>query len=197
MPEQAPEEIEAFEETQGVGAAWGAEENRAVVRVFDPDGALVVTNRFPDTARRPSITKYPAEKTGTYIVVLRSEGADADEGGTYKITVGVKVAKANRLFEGIAASGVVSFPASRGGTVSGTLSGNVIPPLLLVPQGELPAFLEITTRGTVHTLTPALLNGATGAWEIRFAQVGPVPYRLKIKPARRFPVLEEIDLAGP
>lgn len=39
MPEMTEEEISAFEETHGVGAAWDDEENRAVVRVFDPDGA--------------------------------------------------------------------------------------------------------------------------------------------------------------
>lgn len=38
MPAMSPEEIEALEETHGVGAAWGDEENRAVVRVFDPEG---------------------------------------------------------------------------------------------------------------------------------------------------------------
>lgn len=43
MPEKTPEEIAAFEQTHGVGAAWGDEENRAVVRVFDPDGANLRT----------------------------------------------------------------------------------------------------------------------------------------------------------
>jgi glucose/arabinose dehydrogenase len=38
MPEKSPGEIEAFEQTHGVGAAWGEEENRAVVRTFAPDG---------------------------------------------------------------------------------------------------------------------------------------------------------------
>jgi glucose/arabinose dehydrogenase len=38
MPEKTPEEIRAYEETHGLGAAWGEEENRAVVRVFDPEG---------------------------------------------------------------------------------------------------------------------------------------------------------------
>jgi glucose/arabinose dehydrogenase len=38
MPEKTQEEIEAWEETHRRGAAWGAEENRAVVRVFEPDG---------------------------------------------------------------------------------------------------------------------------------------------------------------
>jgi glucose/arabinose dehydrogenase len=38
MPEMAEGEIAAHEETHGVGAAWGDEENRAVVRVFDADG---------------------------------------------------------------------------------------------------------------------------------------------------------------
>lgn len=38
MPEKTPEEIKAHEKTHGLGAAWGEEENRAVVRVFDPDG---------------------------------------------------------------------------------------------------------------------------------------------------------------
>ena len=38
MPEKSPEEVKAYEETHGLGAAWGDEENRAVVRVFDPEG---------------------------------------------------------------------------------------------------------------------------------------------------------------
>lgn len=38
MPQKTSEEIKANEETHGIGAAWGAEENRAVVRVFDPEG---------------------------------------------------------------------------------------------------------------------------------------------------------------
>ena len=38
MPEMTAEEIRQFEATHGRGAAWGEEENRAVVRVFDPDG---------------------------------------------------------------------------------------------------------------------------------------------------------------
>jgi glucose/arabinose dehydrogenase len=38
MPEKTPEEIQAWEDEHGRGAAWGAEEDRAVVRVFDPEG---------------------------------------------------------------------------------------------------------------------------------------------------------------
>ena len=38
MPDEPPQDIAAFEESHGVGAAWGDEENRAVVRVFDADG---------------------------------------------------------------------------------------------------------------------------------------------------------------
>ncbi len=38
MPAMTPEQIREFEKTHGRGAAWGEEENRAVVRVFDPDG---------------------------------------------------------------------------------------------------------------------------------------------------------------
>jgi glucose/arabinose dehydrogenase len=41
MPEKAPEDIRQYEATHGVGAAWGEEENRAVVRVFDPEGKQV------------------------------------------------------------------------------------------------------------------------------------------------------------
>ncbi|MGO4572696.1 PQQ-dependent sugar dehydrogenase [Microvirga sp. 2TAF3] len=41
MPTKTPEEIRAYEKTHGVGAAWGDEENRAVVRVFDPEGESV------------------------------------------------------------------------------------------------------------------------------------------------------------
>ena len=38
MPDMTPEAIRKHESTHGRGAAWGDEENRAVVRVFDPDG---------------------------------------------------------------------------------------------------------------------------------------------------------------
>lgn len=38
MPEMTPAQIREYESTHGRGAAWGDEENRAVVRVFDPDG---------------------------------------------------------------------------------------------------------------------------------------------------------------
>lgn len=41
MPDMAPEKIREFEKTHGRGAAWGDEENRAAVRVFDPEGKKV------------------------------------------------------------------------------------------------------------------------------------------------------------
>lgn len=41
MPKKTKDEIKAFEKTHGLGVAWGDEENRAVVRVFDPEGENV------------------------------------------------------------------------------------------------------------------------------------------------------------
>ena len=41
MPDMTPEKIRQHEKTHGRGAAWGEEENRAVVRVFDPEGENV------------------------------------------------------------------------------------------------------------------------------------------------------------
>src|SRR6185436_6715222 len=41
MPAKTPQEVKAWEATHGVGAAWGDEENRAVVRVFDAEGKQV------------------------------------------------------------------------------------------------------------------------------------------------------------
>lgn len=41
MPEKTPAEIAAFEATHGLGAAWAEEENRAVVRIFNPKGTSV------------------------------------------------------------------------------------------------------------------------------------------------------------
>jgi len=41
MPEMSPEKIREFEQQHGRGAAWGEEQNRAVVRVFDPEGKSV------------------------------------------------------------------------------------------------------------------------------------------------------------
>lgn len=39
MPDEPPEDIAAWEQAHGTGAAWGDEENRAVVRVMNPDGS--------------------------------------------------------------------------------------------------------------------------------------------------------------
>ena len=39
MPTKSEEDVKSHESTHGVGAAWGDEENRAVVRVFNPDGS--------------------------------------------------------------------------------------------------------------------------------------------------------------
>jgi len=41
MPKMTPAQIQEFEATHGRGAAWGEEENRAVVRVFDPQGKTI------------------------------------------------------------------------------------------------------------------------------------------------------------
>jgi glucose/arabinose dehydrogenase len=41
MPDMTPERIKQHEKTHGLGAAWGGEENRAAVRVFDPEGKNV------------------------------------------------------------------------------------------------------------------------------------------------------------
>jgi glucose/arabinose dehydrogenase len=41
MPDMALDKIREHEKTHGRGAAWGEEENRAVVGVFDPDGKNV------------------------------------------------------------------------------------------------------------------------------------------------------------
>jgi glucose/arabinose dehydrogenase len=41
MPTRTEEQVRQFESTHGRGAAWGEEENRAVVRVFDPVGREV------------------------------------------------------------------------------------------------------------------------------------------------------------
>ena len=36
-----PEEIRQYEQTHGRGASWGEEEDRGVVRAFDPEGKTV------------------------------------------------------------------------------------------------------------------------------------------------------------
>jgi hypothetical protein len=41
MPDMTPEKILSYEKTHGRGASWGKEEDRAVVRVFDPDGKTI------------------------------------------------------------------------------------------------------------------------------------------------------------
>jgi glucose/arabinose dehydrogenase len=43
MPDKSPQEVQAFEKSHGLGAAWGEEENRAVVRVLDPESKAVRT----------------------------------------------------------------------------------------------------------------------------------------------------------
>lgn len=41
MPKKTAQQIQVYEGAHGLGAAWGDEENRAVVRVFDPEGRNV------------------------------------------------------------------------------------------------------------------------------------------------------------
>jgi glucose/arabinose dehydrogenase len=41
MPDWSPDQIREFERTHGRGATWGPEEDRAVVRVFDPEGKRI------------------------------------------------------------------------------------------------------------------------------------------------------------
>jgi glucose/arabinose dehydrogenase len=41
MPDMTAENIRQHEKTHGRGAAWGKEQNRAVVRVFDPEGKSI------------------------------------------------------------------------------------------------------------------------------------------------------------
>ena len=41
MADMTPEKIQEHEKTDGRGAAWGKEKNRAVVQVFDPEGKTV------------------------------------------------------------------------------------------------------------------------------------------------------------
>jgi glucose/arabinose dehydrogenase len=41
MPDMTPDDIQRHEKSHGRGAAWGEEENRAVVRVFDPEGKAI------------------------------------------------------------------------------------------------------------------------------------------------------------
>lgn len=41
MPTKTPAEVTAWEATHGLGAAWADEENRAVVRIFDPKGTTI------------------------------------------------------------------------------------------------------------------------------------------------------------
>ena len=41
MPDMAPDDIRRHQQARGRGAAWGGEDNRAVVRVFDPEGGNI------------------------------------------------------------------------------------------------------------------------------------------------------------
>lgn len=41
MPDMTPEKMRQHEKTHGRGAGWGKEQNRAVVRMFDPEGKSV------------------------------------------------------------------------------------------------------------------------------------------------------------
>jgi hypothetical protein len=57
-----PDDIRQYEKTHGRGAAWGKEENRAVVRVIDP-GERAFATTPPDCAT--------AAKSNTFSVIGR------------------------------------------------------------------------------------------------------------------------------
>jgi glucose/arabinose dehydrogenase len=52
MSDRTADQIREYEKTHGRGAAWGQEENRAVVRVFDPEGKWI--RNYATGLRNPS-----------------------------------------------------------------------------------------------------------------------------------------------
>lgn len=52
MPDLSPDRIFEIEKTHGRGASWGPEEDRAVVRVFDPEGTSI--RNYATGLRNPS-----------------------------------------------------------------------------------------------------------------------------------------------
>jgi hypothetical protein len=182
------------------GKAKAAQKGIKVALAFDlhsPSGAPIFTGRYPAELKAPGVSKFVATETGPHTVVLRTEGTDMDAAATYSVGVKVAAAKTNLSFAGTTATGVVPFTAARGGTVSGKLTGNVVPPVLVAPPSGVPEIVDILTKGTVHSLVPAALDGPTGGWEIRFASAGSVTYAIKVKPAKRLVVPEDPDAALP
>jgi hypothetical protein len=161
--------------------------------VYGPSREKLVGGRWPASAKKPGISKFVAPATGTYVVVVRPAGRDAELGGTYTLAANVVRSKSRSRFRGTAAQdanggapdvATAAFAGTDGGLVTGTVS--VTGPTLfdlVAPDGSVTQFVETPKRG-VAKLSLAL-TGGTGSYTLNASTYGVVPYSLTLNAARR------------
>ncbi|MHC4924743.1 MAG: hypothetical protein ACYTG4_11840, partial [Planctomycetota bacterium] len=159
------------------------------VDVYGPGGDRLVDGRFPVTGRKLGVKKLPVVSTGLHYVVLRSQGADAEEGIDYALKPKIKRQKSTTKVSGVAATdgetASVSFEAASGDLLSASFSGPVTAAELEDPDGGRTA-LELTIKGdgTKAKLAPVRLDGVTGTWTLHLGSQANVKVKLKRKPSK-------------
>lgn len=169
---------------------------RVEIDVYGPDGAQLVTGRYPATAKTPGVTNLAAPATGDYWIVMRATGTAADTGVSYTMSVkdapakGTRAKKGTAAFDGTAAppAATVTFDAAAGLTLGGTLAGaGTTPPTLTAPDGStVPVAVLPGPKGT-QKIVALQLAGGTGTYVLTIPSAGPVNYTLALgagKPAK-------------
>lgn len=163
------------------------------IDLYDPSGARVVDGRWPAGARKPGVAKYVAAETGSFTVLVRASGDDADLGGTYRLATRVTRPRALSRLAGTAelvpsggsSTATIEFDGPDGAYVEGWLK-LVVPTSfqLIAPDGSVEAFVLRPGRGATKLLRHALAGG-TGRYRLTCATYGSISYSLTIAPAPR------------
>jgi hypothetical protein len=162
---------------------------RVEIDVFGPDGAQLVTGRYPANAKTPGVANFPAPATGEYWIVIRAAGTAADTGVAYTMSVRDTPAKGARAKKGtgqldagaVPPSVAVSFDAADGLTLSGSLSGPVTPtPTLLAPDGSTVTVAVLPGPKGSQKLVALRLAGGTGTYVLTIPATGAVKYQLAL-----------------
>jgi hypothetical protein len=147
-----------------------------------PDRSVLVTGRFPATAKAPGISAFPVPETGEYTLVLRTTLQGGAPSGTFLLSLSTKQGKANRGGSGTMDGEPILFDAVAGSLFKASLArpGLTAADVTLTgPSGPL-SFSVKEGNGKVAIL-PVALDQATGTWRLTVAGPGAVQVKYSVK----------------
>jgi hypothetical protein len=157
-----------------------------------PDGERLISNQFPENAKKVSILGYVVPETGRFLLVVRRHWESEAERGTYKLSVKVKQAAENKKWKGDLTAAEIAFDAAHGSTFKAGLRGEgltVEAVSLVGPEG--PVDIEKKGKPGRVTIRPVVLDAGTGTYRIQFPSELTVSAKWKVKPPRSKGKLKE------